>query len=213
MLKGPETLNSLSLYSSQERQKKCVEWSTEQLREWKRGETSYKGGTGGNFTGICAECRIYRGECVGMQGSGGPGVGPEGTGVSQVCVSVSNGTINSPSSSIMRPRNHERSNISLHKVITGPLLALINLHIHWVLLCALPLLFLPFLCERKKCFISTSPSVSTGHASTALTTDRCFDNTTNNTVYLCGTFKYLKGSSRTQSCEQQAKLSSANINW
>lgn len=154
------------LYSSQERQKKCVEGSTEQ---WKRGEMSYKRGMagvgGGHFTGICAECRICQGECVGMQGSGGPGVGPEGTGVSQVCVSVSNGTINSPSSSIMRPGNHKYSNISLHKVITGPLLALINLHIRWVLLCALPFLFLPFPCERKMCFISTSPSILTGHAS------------------------------------------------
>lgn len=123
----------------------------------------------GNFTGICAECRICRCECVGKQGSGGRGAGPEGTGVSQVCVSVSNGTINSPSSSIMRPRNHKCSNISLHKVITGPLLALINLHIRWVLLCALLFLFLPFPC--KKSFISTSPSVSTGRASSALATD------------------------------------------
>lgn len=159
MLKGPETLNSCSLYSSQERQKKCVEWSTEQLRERECvcvGDVLQKRYRG-NFTGICAECRIYRGECVGMQGSGGPGVGPEGTGVSQVCVSVSNGTINSPSSSIMRPGNHECSNISLHKVITGPLLALINLHIHWVLLCALPFLFLPFLSERKKVFYKHQP--------------------------------------------------------
>lgn len=116
-------------------------------RGWRRPTKEVQGG---NFAGICAECRICRGERVGKQGSGGPGVGPEGTGVSQVCVSVSNGTINSPPSSIMRPGNHKCSNISLHKVITGPLLALINLHIRWVLLCTLPFLFLPFPCERKE---------------------------------------------------------------
>lgn len=155
-------------YSSRERQERCAEESTEQ---WKRGQTSYKRGTGGNFTGICAECRICRCECVGKQGSGGRGAGPEGTGVSQVCVSVSNGTINSPSSSIMRPRNHKCSNISLHKVITGPLLALINLHIRWVLLCALPFSFSP-VCLWKVFYKHTSPSVSTGQASSALDTDR-----------------------------------------
>lgn len=53
------------------------------------------------------------------------------------------------------------------------------------------LFFFPpfFPVKEERCFISTSLSVSTGHASSPLATDCCFDNTTNNTVYLYVTVK------------------------